>query len=579
MKPPIASQLVTLAAACASGSSPAPPSATTASTGPFSSLPISSSFQVPCGVPFSSTTTEARAGHGEGVDKSRSPNDWSKALSYSPVLPLRGGASSDDKRNRNAHENAQAASDSNRSSPEKQAKNASSNQSKNSKKNRSTQSRKREKAASQSKQQGGEKKDEGKTTSNNDASTSNNENSQSYPNQRIVEEIVKQTDYYQILGIPNHKKGSLTKVEIQKAYRKRAVQVHPDKTGGDRRAFDKVAESFDVLSDDSKRELYDRFGKQGLGNGGASASGMPGQFQDIFQSMFQQGGQRQSYGRTRQNYTMRYQIEVTLEELYNGTTQDVLVTAPTTERRRQKSVQVNIPKGSIPGQSIVLSGEMDFANDIPGDLIFVVSQRPHPVFTRKGHDLAMELEISLEEAICGLQREIRHLDGSNLWIASASREGNDAPHIIQTGEVQVLKGRGMPKKSKVEDEYGDLYIQFRVEMPNPQRRGGAEALSNEEIIELGRLLSKLQDGGSNKKKLPKTDDKIHSLCTASSRDFGSASGPVHLEEDEHGHHHEDASPFSSQFFQGASGGSSFYFGSSFGGRSNDDDGNVQCQQM
>ena len=130
----------------------------------------------------------------------------------------------------------------------------------------------------------------------------------------------------------------------------------------------------------------------------------------------------------------------------------------------------------------------------------------------------------------------------------------------------------------MEDEYGDLYIQFRVEMPKPQRRGSGGALSKEEMIELGRLLSKLQDGGSNKKKLPESDDEVHALCTASSRDFGRASGPVHLEEDEHSHH-EDASPFSSQFFQGATRGSPFYFGSSFGERSHDDDSNVQCHQM
>lgn len=135
----------------------------------------------------------------------------------------------------------------------------------------------------------------------------------------------------------------------------------------------------------------------------------------------------------------------------------------------------------------------------------------------------------------------------------------------------------MPKKNKAEDEYGDLYVQFRVEMPKPQKRGSGEALSTEEMIELGRLLSKLQDGGSNEKKLPESDDEVHALRAASPRDFGKASGSIVLEEDEH---QEDESPFSSQFFPGAAGGSSFYFGSSFGGgRPNDDDGNMQCQQM
>ncbi|KAL3936058.1 MAG: hypothetical protein SGBAC_008539, partial [Bacillariaceae sp.] len=360
MKPPNASQLVTLAAACASSSYAADPSATTVSTGTFSSL-----LQVPGGsIHSTATTTQAREGH--------------RAFISSSVLPVRGGASSDDKSSQNTSESKQA------SAPARQKTTSSKSKSKKNKKKKSTQNSQRERADSQSKKQGSQKKDAATTTSDNDAPTTD---SQSYPNQEIVEEIVEQTDYYEILGIPNHKKGSVTKVEIQKAYRKRALQVHPDKTGGDRRAFDKVAESFDVLSDDGKREIYNRYGKEGIENGAGGATGA-GQFQDIFQSMFQQaGGQRQSFGRTRQNYTMRYQIEVTLEDLYNGATQDVLVTAPSTERRKPKSVEVHIPKGSISGQSIVLSGEMDFADDTPGDLIFVVSQRPHPVFTRKGHDL------------------------------------------------------------------------------------------------------------------------------------------------------------------------------------------------
>lgn len=237
---------------------------------------------------------------------------------------------------------------------------------------------------------------------------------------KVVEEIVRQEDFYEILGISR----SASAVEIKKAYRRRAVLVHPDKTGGDRRAFDKVAEGYDILSDDTKRQIYDRFGKDGLANGGSSVSS----YQDVFRNMFQQ----QSYGRPRQNRTMRYQLEVTLEDLYNGIVHDVVVTSPI-ERKRQKSVQVHIPKGSIQGQPIVLSGEMDFADDTPGDLVFVISQTPHPVFTRKGNDLAMEMTISLEEAICGLQREIKHLDGSSIWVESARNDGN--PVMIQTGEV------------------------------------------------------------------------------------------------------------------------------------------------
>jgi DnaJ-class molecular chaperone len=260
----------------------------------------------------------------------------------------------------------------------------------------------------------------------------------------------------------------------------------------------------------------------------------------------------------------------------------VLVTPPN-GRDKQKRVQVHISRGSISGQSILLSGEMDFAtHDTPGDLIFVLTQAPHPIFTRKEHDLAMELTISLEEAICGLQRPIRHLDGTDIWILSA-RHNDETPIAIQTGDVQVLKGRGMPKKYH-NDEFGDLYIQYRVEMPKSRNEN---PLSKQELQELGRLLAKLQE--SMPRKDPDGGTEILSLQEASSSDFGRASGNVHLDSDEHLHsdHGDEFHPFASNFFpHSPSRGSSFYFGG-HGGQpfgqpdpyGEDDGSDVQCQQM
>jgi hypothetical protein len=141
----------------------------------------------------------------------------------------------------------------------------------------------------------------------------------------------------------------------------------------------------------------------------------------------------------------------------------------------------------------------------------------------------------------------------------------------------------MPKKNKTND-HGDLYIQFRVAMP--KSKDGS--LSKEESVELGRLLSKLQGGSSRKK--PSMQDRICSLQVASPRDFGRASGQVHMEEDEH-LHDQESHPFASQFFPQGAGRSAFYFGGNFGGQSfggghpfggdqyRDDDGNTECNQM
>ena len=150
----------------------------------------------------------------------------------------------------------------------------------------------------------------------------------------------------------------------------------------------------------------------------------------------------------------------------------------------------------------------------------------------------------------------------------------------------------MPKKHK-NDEYGDLYIQFRVEMPKPNNnKKGGSPLTKEELTELSRLLSKLESGTIPTKRKSKTKQEpdegttICSLQQATIRDFGRASGQVQLDEDEYSHHHHDphSHPFAgSQFFSNGSSSGGFYFGGNFGGHpfggGGQDDGDVQCTQM
>jgi molecular chaperone DnaJ len=141
-------------------------------------------------------------------------------------------------------------------------------------------------------------------------------------------------DYYEVLGVA---KGA-DKDEIKKAYRKLAMQYHPDRNPGDKSAEDKfkeAAEAYEVLSDDDKRARYDRFGHAGMGNGGGG--GQYGQFDmndifsrfsDIFgggagsgspfESFFSGGGR----GRTRQTgqrgSDLRIKVALTMEEIFNG---------------------------------------------------------------------------------------------------------------------------------------------------------------------------------------------------------------------------------------------------------------------
>jgi DnaJ-class molecular chaperone len=404
---------------------------------------------------------------------------------------------------------------------------------------------------------------------NKDESTTKQENASSAQQEEeekqtdpFLEDLINQEDYYIILGVSK----TATDSQIKKAYRKRAVQTHPDKTGGDRRAFDKVSEAYSILSDETKRQVYSRFGKRGLEQqkaGGNPAGGGRGA-EDMFRQFFGQAAQRQQHAP--RNRTVRYQLEVSLEDLYQGMTRSILVEQP----HGRKKVQVHIPKGTSSGESIVLSGEMDeYADVTPGDLIFLLQQRPHTTFTRKGHDLAMELSVSLQEAIGGMEREITHLDGRKIVLKSARRIEETAVWI-QTGDVHVLKGEGMPKSDSTSN-FGDLYVQFRVVMP---KASSADRLSVEEREQLGHLLDKLEGKHSTKFS---DDATVRLMEKAKLADFGSASGTFRRQQEEQ---QEDQGGSQRSFFYtgGAGGGSHPFFGGSpMGG--NDDGSNVQCQQM
>ena len=148
-------------------------------------------------------------------------------------------------------------------------------------------------------------------------------------------------DYYEVLGVGKGAEDG----EIKKAYRKIAMQYHPDRNPGDKSAeekFKEAAEAYEVLSDKDKRARYDRFGHAGLsGNGGGFSGGSGGmtmedifaQFGDIFgeSSPFEgffgssrtSGGRRRAGGQRGSN--LRIQVAPTLEEIANGVTKKIKV--------------------------------------------------------------------------------------------------------------------------------------------------------------------------------------------------------------------------------------------------------------
>lgn len=144
-------------------------------------------------------------------------------------------------------------------------------------------------------------------------------------------------DYYEVLGVARNADADT----IKKAYRKLALQYHPDKNPGNKEAeekFKEAAEAYDVLSNEEKRRKYDQFGHAGLGNGGGFSGGMSmedifSQFGDIFGSFggfggfsgFGGFGAERSRGRMNRGTNLRVKVKLSLEEIATGVEKKIKV--------------------------------------------------------------------------------------------------------------------------------------------------------------------------------------------------------------------------------------------------------------
>ncbi|MEJ2513085.1 MAG: DnaJ C-terminal domain-containing protein [Anaerolineales bacterium] len=295
-------------------------------------------------------------------------------------------------------------------------------------------------------------------------------------------------DYYKILGVD--KKAS--KDEIKKAYRKLAMQHHPDRNPGDSQAEDKfkeINEAYQVLSDDDKRSHYDELGSADTnwqktgGRGGVdwgqwnygqpgrqpggmrvefdgdigSLFGSAGGFSDFFSQIF--GGMGGSSGleelfrgrgRGQSAQPRQYTSEMVigLQEAYHGSARQV--------RIGERSFEVRIPKGAKTGTKLRLSGAGPTGPDgKPADVYLQIKVSSDPRFDRKEDNLYTEIFLDLTTAVLGGKISVPTLSGSvTLKI----------PAGTQPGQTFRLKGKGMPKL-KSHTQHGDLFVTAQVEIP------------------------------------------------------------------------------------------------------------------
>jgi molecular chaperone DnaJ len=332
---------------------------------------------------------------------------------------------------------------------------------------------------------------------------------------------VTKRDYYEVLGVERASDDQT----IKSAYRKLALKYHPDRNPGDKQAEDKfkeAAEAYSILSDSQKRAAYDRFGHQGVQGaaGGFDPNAFSG-FEDILGDFFGFGdlfgGGRGRRNRAQRGDDLRFDLEISFEDMMRGLSADVQV--PRMEAcgrctgtgaepkdgltvcpicrgkgevifqqsflsvrrtcsqcngrgqiirrlcadcrgegylRRERKLKVNIPAGVDTGTRLRLSneGQVGANGGPPGDLYVFISVKEHPIFDRSETDLRCTVPVNVAQAALGTEVDILTFDGLQTV---------KIPEGVQSGARVRLKNLGVPHLNG--HGRGDLYVYVDVRVP------------------------------------------------------------------------------------------------------------------
>lgn len=278
--------------------------------------------------------------------------------------------------------------------------------------------------------------------------------------------MATKTDYYDILGVS---KGASAD-EIKKAYRKQALEWHPDRHKDEKEAaekrFKEINEAYQILSDPQKKSAYDQYGHDAFTPGGGMGGGNPftGGFRqsgpftytystssggnpfgnmdfgdpfDIFESFFGGGN---PFGAGRSQQVPRYSMDIDFEEAVNGVSKEVNIGG-----KRRK---VKIPAGIYEGARINF-----------GDFLLSVNIKPHKIFERQDDDIYVTVGIPFSLAVLGGEINIPTIEGDLKIKIRAGTQSGVMMRLRERG-VTHLHGRGK----------GDEYVKINVLTPEKLTR-------------------------------------------------------------------------------------------------------------
>jgi molecular chaperone DnaJ len=262
-----------------------------------------------------------------------------------------------------------------------------------------------------------------------------------------VKGTVSRRDYYEVLGVGRE----ATDQQIKSAYRKLALQHHPDRNPGDKQAeerFKEAAEAYAVLADPEKRQLYDRFGHAGVSGAGAGAGGIDptifADFSDIFAGLgdvFGFGdifGSRRRRGGPQRGADLRYDLEISFEESARGAEETIQIP-------REEACETCSGSGAAPGTSAETCSQCRGSGQLRYQQGFLTVARPCPTCRGTGKTIAKPCSSCRGAGRVGRERKLTV----------------KIPAGIATGQRLRLYGEG--EHGSAGGPPGDLYVVVHVQ--------------------------------------------------------------------------------------------------------------------
>ncbi|CAI8598210.1 unnamed protein product [Vicia faba] len=310
-----------------------------------------------------------------------------------------------------------------------------------------------------------------------------------------------ETDYYTVLGVSRNS----TKSEIKTAYRKLARNYHPDvnKEPGAEDKFKEISNAYEVLSDDEKRSIYDKYGEAGLKGSGMGGMGDFSNPFDLFETLFEgmgSGSSRGSWNGAVDGEDEYYSLilnfkeaifgvekEIEIRRLENCGTCDGSGAKPETRTpcgtcsgdgrvRKTKRISLKVPAGVDSGSRLRVRNEGNTGRrgGSPGDLFVVLEVTPDPVLKREDTNILYSCKVSYIDAILGTTLKVPTVDGMvDLKI----------PTGTQPGSTLVMAKKGVPLLNK-KNMRGDQLVRVQVEIP--KKLSSDERKLIEELSELSK---------------------------------------------------------------------------------------------